>query len=210
MLKPDVFHSQALDAGQVYVTYFPELEGIEVPEATIKDTKYNRTVIPLTAPIAFFVVKETDDKTKRLVPVAIQTDSHSSASVYKPGDDKQWFLAKSFVQRADFNVLHLVHKRLKTHLYLDAFCTLVEKEMSEYHPVYQLLRHHCRAMLETNKLFEIKLYGTYRKKDSEIKDAILLTLSLPRVINFEFLQQPHQKYYITQLLENLAFHSILR
>ena len=151
--------SQAMDEGHVYVTYFPELQGIEVPESALKDAKFNRTVLPLTAPIAFFVVKETEPKVQRLVPVAIQTDDTPKASVYSPGDGKNWFLAKSFVQRADFNVLHLVHKRLKTHLYVDAFCTLVEKYLSEYHPTYQLLRQHCRAMLETNKLFEIKLYG---------------------------------------------------
>ena len=29
----------------------------------------------------------------------------------------------------------------------------------------------------------------------------LLTLSCPRVINFKFLLQPHQKYYITQYEE---------
>ena len=33
---------------------------------------------------------------------------------------------------------------------------------------------------------------------------VCLTLSLPRVINFEFPQQPHQKYYITQY-EDLGF-----
>ena len=37
-----------------------------------------------------------------------------------------------------------------------------------------------------------------------------LTLSLPRVINAKFLLQPHQKYYITQYKELLAFHSLLR
>ena len=36
-----------------------------------------------------------------------------------------------------------------------------------------------------------------------------LTLSLPRVINFKFPLQLHQKYYITQI-KNLAFHSLLR
>ena len=35
------------------------------------------------------------------------------------------------------------------------------------------------------------------------------TLSLPRVINFKFLPQPRQKYYITQY-EELDFHSLLR
>ena len=39
----------------------------------------------------------------------------------------------------------------------------------------------------------------------------ILTFSFPRVINFKFPLQPHQKYYITQYdMKNLAFHSILR
>ena len=36
-----------------------------------------------------------------------------------------------------------------------------------------------------------------------------LPLSLPRVINFKFLLQPHQKFHITQH-EKLGFHSLLR
>ena len=36
-----------------------------------------------------------------------------------------------------------------------------------------------------------------------------LTLSLPRVINFKFPQQPHQKY-CPHHMKNSAFHSFLR
>ena len=132
-----------------------------MPKALLRDTKFNHTVLQMTSPIAFFVVSETDPGIKRLVPVAIQMDSTPDSKVYTPLDGKDWFLAKSFVQRADFNSLHLIKKRLKTHLYLDAPCTLVEKYFSEYHPIYQLIRQHCRAALETNKLFEIKLFGEY-------------------------------------------------
>ena len=37
-----------------------------------------------------------------------------------------------------------------------------------------------------------------RSRFSKISDNGLLTLSLPRVTNFKFLLQPHQKYNITQ------------
>ena len=37
-----------------------------------------------------------------------------------------------------------------------------------------------------------------------------LTLSLPRMINVKFPLQPHQKYYITHSMKNLAFHNFLR
>lgn len=132
-----------------------------MPKALLHDSKFNHTVLQMSSPIAFFVVSETDPGIKRLNPVAIQMDSTPDSKVHTPMDGKDWFLAKSFVQRADFNSLHLVKKRLKTHLYLDAPCTLVEKYFSEYHPLYQLIRQHCRATLETNKLFEIKLFGEY-------------------------------------------------
>jgi len=150
---------QAIDNGEVYINIYPELDGVKMPKALLRDTKFNHTVLQMTSPIAFFVVSETDPGIKRLVPVAIQMDSTPDSKVYTPLDGKDWFLAKSFVQRADFNSLHLIKKRLKTHLYLDAPCTLVEKYFSEYHPIYQLIRQHCRAALETNKLFEIKLFG---------------------------------------------------
>lgn len=151
--------TQAIDNGEVYVNIYPELDGVKMPEALLHDTKFNHTVMQMSSPIAFFVVIETDPGIKRLVPVAIQMDSTPDSKVHTPLDGKDWFLAKSFVQRADFNSLHLIKKRLKTHLYLDAACTLVEKYFSEFHPLYQLIRLHCRANLETNKLFEIKLFG---------------------------------------------------
>ena len=130
-----------------------------MPKALLRDLKFNHAVLQMTSPIAFFVVTEAELGIKRLNPVAIQMDSTPDSKVYTPIHGKDWFLAKSFVQRADFNSLHLIRKRLKVHLYLDAPCTLCEKYFSEYHPVYQLLRQHCRAELETNKLFEIKLFG---------------------------------------------------
>ena len=34
--------------------------------------------------------------------------------------------------------------------------------------------------------------------ESKVRHALLITLSLLRVINVKFLLQPHQKYYITQ------------
>ena len=138
---------------------YPELEGVKMPEALLRDVKFNHTVLQMTSPIAFFAVVEADPGIKRLTPVAIQMDSTPDSKVHTPRDGKDWFLAKSFVQRADFNSLHLIKKRLKVHLYLDAPCTLAEKYFSEFHPIYQLIRQHCRAALETNKLFEIKLFG---------------------------------------------------
>lgn len=150
---------QAIDNGDVYVNIYPELDGVKMPEALLRDVKFNHTVLQMTSPIAFFVVTKDELGIKRLNPVAIQMDSKPEAKVYTPIYGKDWFLAKSFVQRADYNSLHLIRKRLKVHLYLDAPCTLVEKYFSEYHPIYQVVRQHCRAALETNKLFEIKLFG---------------------------------------------------
>ena len=43
---------------------------------------------------------------------------------------------------------------------------------------------------------------------ADIRSA--LTLSLPRVINFKFPLQPHQKYYITCSMKNFAFHRLLK
>jgi len=157
--KEGITLEQAIDNGDIYVNIYPELDGVKMPEALLRDVKFNHTVLQMTSPIAFFAVVEAELGIKRLNPVAIQMDSTPDSKVHTPIDGKDWFLAKSFVQRADFNSLHLIRKRLKVHLYLDAPCTLVEKYFSEYHPIYQLIRQHCRAALETNKLFEIKLFG---------------------------------------------------
>ncbi|XP_020901452.1 allene oxide synthase-lipoxygenase protein [Exaiptasia diaphana] len=173
---------KAIDNGDVYVTYYPELNGIKTP-TDLKDYKFNHTVLPLTAPIAFFVVKEYEPGVRRLSPVAIQLDMDKKAPVSSPDDQKAWFFAKSTVQRADINILHLIKKRLKTHLYMDAPCTLVEKYFSEYHPLHQILRHHCRANLETNKLFELKLYGP---KAPIYKALSLDFLSSRNLVNKEY------------------------
>lgn len=157
--KEGITLEQAIDNGDIYVNIYPELDGVKMPEALLRDVKFNHTVLQMTSPIAFFAVVEAELGIKRLNPVAIQMDSTPDSKVHTPIDGKDWFLAKSFVQRADFNSLHLIRKRLKVHLYLDAPCTLVEKYFSEYHPIYQVIRQHCRAALETNKLFEIKLFG---------------------------------------------------
>ena len=66
---------------------------------------------------------------------------------------------------------------------------------------------------EGGKWSEMTLYGPLNFQ-VEYGISLLswtLTLSLPKVINFKFLLQPHLKYYITQHEECLAaFHSLLR
>lgn len=150
---------EAIADGKLFISWYPELEGVTLDRTQLLDQQFsNRTTIKLTAPITMFIMNE-GKVSERLETVAIQADNIPEARVFTPSDGKDWFFAKSLVQRADFNVLQVVHKKLKGNLFMEPICLLMERSFSEFHPVYDMLQFHCRATLETNKLFDMKLYG---------------------------------------------------
>ncbi|XP_028402283.1 arachidonate 5-lipoxygenase-like isoform X2 [Dendronephthya gigantea] len=149
----------AVDANKLFVAWYPELEDVALNNVQLIDKRLiNQTTIKFTAPITMFIMKDNGDS-QDLETVAIQVDAIPEARVFVPADGKQWFFAKSLVQRADFNVLQIVHKRLKSHLFMEPICLLMERIFSEFHPIYDMLQYHCRATLETNKLHQMKFYG---------------------------------------------------
>ena len=50
---------------------------------------------------------------------------------------------------------------------MEPFCLLMERTFSEFHPIYDMLQYHCRATLETNKLYDMKFHG--KKSTTQIK-----------------------------------------
>ena len=73
----------------------------------LKDKRLvNQTTIKFTAPIAMFIMKDNGDS-QEIETVAIQADAIPEARVFVPADGKEWFFAKSLVQRADLNVLQV-------------------------------------------------------------------------------------------------------
>lgn len=47
---------------------------------------------------------------------------------------------------------------------MEPFCLLMERTFSEFHPIYDMLQYHCRATLETNKLYDMKFNGKNLKR----------------------------------------------
>ena len=70
----------------------------------------------------------------------------------------------------------VVHKRLKAHLYMEPFCLLMERSFSEFNPIYDMLQYHCRATLETNKLYDMKLYGKKNLFSQKLPHAAIIYL----------------------------------
>ena len=63
-----------------------------------------------------------------------------------------WPLAKMLIQGADLGYNQMVEHLVKTHLLMEPFCVSKERRLSEYHPLHQLLKYHCRGVSITNKL----------------------------------------------------------
>jgi hypothetical protein len=72
--------------------------------------------------------------------------------VFTPRDGLKWLLAKEMVQRADIQYVEIIEHLLKTHFLLGSVCIAVERHLSEYHPLYDILKYHCRGVLVTNLL----------------------------------------------------------
>lgn len=74
----------------------------------------------------------------------------SDAPVYQPSDGNKWLLAKEIFQVADFAHVEMIEHLLKTHLVLQPICVVAKRTLSEFHPLSELLRWHCRGLLVTN------------------------------------------------------------
>lgn len=186
---------QAIADKKLFISWYPELDGVSLDRTQLVDLQFsNRTAIKLTAPITMFIMNEINDS-EQLETVAIQADAIPEARVFTPADRQEWFFAKSLVQRADFNVLQIIHKWLKVNLVMEPFCLLMERAFSEFHPVYDMLQFHCRATLETNKLYDMKLYGQ--------KGPLFSLLSIDYSTSVEIINKHYKKMTFNDLdLEN--------
>ena len=83
--------------------------------------------------------------------------------VYTPKDKDLWMLAKLSVQGADLGYNQVAEHLAKTHLLMEPFCVSKDRQLSERHPLHQIIKYHCRGISITDKLaFKILLaeYGS--------------------------------------------------
>ena len=87
-----------------------------------------------------------------MVEVRIHTTIINSldSPVFTPKDGNRWLLAKQLYQLADFGYVEMVEHLLKTHMILQPICIIAKRTISEFHPLGQLFKWHCRGLIVTN------------------------------------------------------------
>ncbi|XP_048582836.1 polyunsaturated fatty acid 5-lipoxygenase [Nematostella vectensis] len=154
---------EVIEEGLLFALRYPLADDM-VFMKDIVDDHANRTLWPFYSPIALFAsVEEKPPKNwywKRwgwkgshtLKPVAIQMDYKPDSAVFTPKDGGKWTLAKLNVQVTDGGYSQMVDHLSHAHLVAEAVCVSMERHLSHKHPLYQMLKFHCRGVLTANVL----------------------------------------------------------
>lgn len=151
--------ADALAQGRVYVADYEVLNGALL--GTFPSwQKY------MAAPIAMFAVPPAGSADRRLVPVAIQlgqVPGTDTPLLVRPeagagaAVQRDWQMAKTFVDVADGNYHEAISHLGQTHLVMEAFTIASYNTFSEDHPINQLLNPHFEGTLFINNLAQKSL-----------------------------------------------------
>nr|XP_020442878.1 arachidonate 15-lipoxygenase B-like [Monopterus albus] len=125
---------QELQKGTIYLLDYEVLEGI--PANVINGKKAY-----VSAPLCLLHLNQQG----QLVPVAIQLQQTPGPQnpVFLPSDPGcDWLLAKIWVHSADFQCHQLVSHYLRTHILGELCCVATMRQLSNVHPLHQLLMPH--------------------------------------------------------------------
>ncbi|CAK8676793.1 unnamed protein product [Clavelina lepadiformis] len=87
----------------------------------------------------------------KFMPIAIQLVSGDRDYLYTPADNSDdWLLAKMYYRCADHVYQQWVSHLSRVHLMIEPICVAMERHLSKQHPLHQILRYHCRGVLEGN------------------------------------------------------------
>lgn len=146
---PKISLPKAISSKMVFVLRYPLLDYLPaMPD--IMESRPHRKMWDPTSPITFFAVHPNNRN--NLIPIAIQMDVNPGSPVYTPKDDGLWMLAKLSVQGADLGYNQVAEHLTKTHLLLEPFCVSKDRQLSENHPLHQIIKYHCRGISITDKL----------------------------------------------------------
>ncbi|XP_078353116.1 polyunsaturated fatty acid 5-lipoxygenase-like [Oculina patagonica] len=146
---PNIPLERAIATRMVFVLRYPLLDYLPaMPD--LLESRPGREMWEPTSPIAFFAVHPNNRSD--LVPIAIQMDVRPGSPVYTPKDKDLWMLAKLSVQGADFGYNQIAEHLAKTHLLMEPFCVSKDRQLSERHPLHQIIKYHCRGISITDKL----------------------------------------------------------
>ncbi|KAK3750756.1 hypothetical protein QZH41_009317 [Actinostola sp. cb2023] len=138
----------AIEQGKLFVLYHPLSQDMATME-DISDNDSARKMWEFKSPIAIFASKRVDN-VYRLTPVAIQMDAKTDAQVFTPQDGDNWMLAKLNMQSTDLGCSQVVEHLDKVHFTVEPVCLSIERQLSDQHPLYDIMRFHCRGIFTAN------------------------------------------------------------
>ncbi|XP_074482909.1 arachidonate 12-lipoxygenase, 12R-type-like [Sebastes fasciatus] len=130
--------------GNIFLCDYKSLDGL-TPNTIHGKEQY------LMAPLV--LLHKTPDN--KLMPIAIQlkqTPAGDNPIFYPTDSEYDWLMAKIFVRGADFHEHELNVHLLRTHLLAEVFTVSLLRNLSEEHPLHELLVHHTRYTLQINYL----------------------------------------------------------
>ena len=68
-------------------------------------------------------------------------------------------MAKAAFQLADYAYLEMVEHVMKAHFLFESICVTLRRSLSHYHPLMQIMNHHCIGLHVTNSVGVPKLLG---------------------------------------------------
>jgi arachidonate 15-lipoxygenase len=106
----------------------------------------------LYAPLALFAVPRPNQRSRSLVPVAIQCGQKPGPDnpIFTPQNGTNWLLAKTIVQIADVNFHELITHLGRTHLFIEPLVIATQRQLAARHPLGILLRPHFEGTLAQN------------------------------------------------------------
>lgn len=148
-----------LNNGNIYIAdYTGETDDYAGPRY-VQGGTFERGRKYLPKPRAFFCWRSSGIGDRgELMPIAIQLNPNPDSRIYHPFDPYlDWLFAKLCVQVADANH-HELHVHLaRTHLVMEPFAIVTNRQLAENHPLSLLLRPHFRFMLANNNLAHSRL-----------------------------------------------------
>ncbi|KAK3712221.1 hypothetical protein QZH41_009769, partial [Actinostola sp. cb2023] len=146
---------QAIRKGHLFVLHHPLSDNIS-SMADIAENHPNRTLREYMSPVAIFASMPSYydffEPRTHFMPVAIQMDNKPDSPVFTPSDGDKWMMAKLTVQQTDLQTSQTVEHLSKVHMISEVLCLSIERQLSKKHPLYAIMKYHCRGIYTTNTL----------------------------------------------------------
>ena len=144
-------YQEALQDGRLYIADYSMLKPLA--DSLTEVAGYKRYV---TTPIALYYRQDNG----LLQPLAIQLyatkPTDSTNPIYTPKDDKDWLMAKTYVQTADGTHQELWTHATRIHYVMESIIMCTYRNLDRHHPLFPLLYPHLKYTLRVNStpLFE--------------------------------------------------------